>query len=111
MLLTAGISPPSSTAVACARKGGTIVLLGIMHEPVTLDYKAILMEEKQILGSIIYRPPDFAEAIGILARAGIDPSRHITAEIPLDRIVTDGLEPLARSKAGHIKIQVCPRGS
>jgi len=111
VLEAAGTPGSLRTAVACARKGGKIVLLGVMHEPVALDYKAILMEEKQILGSIIYRPPDFAEAIGILARAGIDPSRHITAEIPLDRIVTDGLEPLARSKAGHIKIQVCPRGS
>ena len=66
------------------------------------------MEEKQILGSIIYCPPDFDEAIGILARSGIDAGRHVTAEIPLDRIVSDGLEPLARSKAGHIKIQVLP---
>jgi L-iditol 2-dehydrogenase len=111
VLEAAGTPGSLRTAVACARKGGTIVLLGVMHEPVTLDYKAILMEEKQILGSIIYRPPDFAEAIGILARSGIDPSRHVTAEIPLDRIVSDGLEPLARSKADHVKIQVCPHDS
>ena len=104
----AGTPASLRTAVACARKGAKIVLLGVMHEPVALDYKAILMEEKQILGSIIYRPPDFEEAIGILSRSGIDARRHVTAEIPLDRVVTDGLEPLARSKAEHIKIQVQP---
>ena len=49
-----------------------VVLLGVMHEPVALDYKAILMEEKHILGSIIYRPPDFAEAIG-RSRGGLLP--------------------------------------
>jgi len=111
VLEAAGTPDSLRTAVACARKGGTIFLLGVMHEPVALDYKAVLMEEKRIVGSIIYRPPDFAEAIGILARARIDPGRHVTAEISLDRIVSDGLEPLARSKAQHIKIQVCPRGS
>ena len=94
--------------MACARKGGKILLLGVLHEPVALDYKAILMEEKQIIGSIIYRRPDFAEAVTILSRAGIHARRHITAEIRLDQIVSDGLEPLARSKAQHIKIQVCP---
>lgn len=108
VLEAAGTPASLRTAVACARKGGKVVLLGVMHEPVALDYKAILMEEKHILGSIIYRPPDFAEAIGILSRSGIDASRHITAEIPLDRIVSDGFEPLARSKADHIKIQVRP---
>jgi len=106
VLEAAGTPASLRTAVACARKGGTIVLLGVMHEPVALDYKAILMEEKHIVGSIIYRPPDFAEAIAILSRPGIDARRHITAEIRLDRIVADGLEPLARSKADHIKIQV-----
>jgi len=108
VLEAAGTPGGLRTAVACARKGGKIVLLGVMHEPVALDYKAILMEEKQILGSIIYRPSDFTEAIMILSRSGIDARRHVTAEIPLDRIVSDGLEPLARSKADHIKIQVCP---
>jgi threonine dehydrogenase-like Zn-dependent dehydrogenase len=74
-------------AVACARKGGTIVLLGIMHEPVTLDYKAILMR----------------------ARGSIRAARHRGDS--LDRIVSDGLEPLARSKADHVKIQVSPHDS
>jgi (R,R)-butanediol dehydrogenase/meso-butanediol dehydrogenase/diacetyl reductase len=111
VLEAAGTPGSLRTAIACARKGGTIVLLGVMHEPVALDYKAILMEEKHILGSIIYRPPDFDEAIAILARSGIDERRHVTAEISLDRIVTDGLQPLAASKAAHIKIQVRPHDS
>jgi (R,R)-butanediol dehydrogenase / meso-butanediol dehydrogenase / diacetyl reductase len=110
VLEAAGTPGSLRTAVACARKGGRIVLLGVMHEPVALDYKAILMEEKQIFGSIIYRRPDFAEAMAILAEATIDSRRHVTAEIPLDRIVAEGLEPLAKSKADHVKIQVCPRG-
>jgi (R,R)-butanediol dehydrogenase/meso-butanediol dehydrogenase/diacetyl reductase len=111
VLEAAGTPGSLRTAVACARKGGKIVLLGVMHEPVALDYKAILMDEKQILGSIIYRPSDFREAIMILSRSGLDSRRHVTAEIPLDRIVSEGLELLARSKADHIKIQVCPRAA
>jgi hypothetical protein len=54
--------------------------------------------KSRFLGSIIYRPPDFDEGH----------RDDVTAEIPLDRIVSDGLELFARSTADHIKIQVCP---
>lgn len=111
VLEAAGTPGSLRTAVASARKGGKIVMLGVLREEVALDYRAILMQEKQIIGSIIYRRPDFAEAIAILARSEVDVRRHVTAEIPLDRIVSDGFELLSRSKADHIKIQVLPRSA
>ena len=104
----AGAGDSLRTAVAVARKGGKVVVLGVFHQEVALDYRAILMEEKQIIGSIIYRRSDFAEAIGILAAGGIDRARHITAEIGLGDIVSQGFEPLVERRAEHIKIQVAP---
>lgn len=100
---------PSSLrmAVAMARKGGTIVVLGVMHQEVALDYRAILMNEQRILGSIIYRRPDFAEAIDIIVRDGIDP-RHVTDTIPLEDIVARGFVPLTERRGEHLKIQVRP---
>lgn len=101
---------PSSlrTAVDVARKGGKIVVLGVFHEDVALDYRMILLAEKQIIGSLIYQRQDFAAAIDILAAGGIDRQRHITSEIPLHDIVTQGFLPLSERKAAHIKIQVLP---
>ena len=52
-------------------------MLGVLHEEIALDYRAIL-------------------------------PRHVTAEIPLEKIVSDGFEPLSRSKADSIKVQVYP---
>ncbi len=111
VLEAAGTPSSLRAAVASARKGGKIVVLGVMHEEVALDFKSILMQEKQILGSIIYRRPDFAEAMDILTRGGLDSRRHVTAEIPLERIVCDGFEPLARRKQAHVKIHVSPAGA
>ena len=108
LVLEAAGSPSSlRMAVAMARKGGTIVVLGVMHEEVALDYRAILMNEQQILGSIIYRRPDFAEAIEILERDGIDP-RHVTDTIRLEDIVPRGFVPLTERRREHIKILVRP---
>jgi len=94
-------------AVGMACKGGTIVVLGVMHKEIALDYRAILMNEQRILGSIIYRRPDFAEAIEIITRDGIDP-RHVTDTIALEDIVRRGFVPLTERRGEHVKIQVRP---
>jgi (R,R)-butanediol dehydrogenase/meso-butanediol dehydrogenase/diacetyl reductase len=108
LVLEAAGSPSSlRRAVAMASKGGTIVVLGVMHEEVALDYRTVLMNEQRILGSIIYRRPDFVEALAILARDGVDP-RHVTDTIPLDDIVPRGLVPLTERRGEHVKIQVRP---
>ena len=108
MIEAAGAGDSLLTAVAVARKGGKVVVLGVFHEEVALDYRAILMDEKQIIGSIIYQRRDFAEAIAILAAGGIDRARHITAEIGLADIVSQGFTALVDRRAEHIKIQVTP---
>ena len=107
VLEAAGAPTSLATAVGLACKGGTIVVLGVMHEPVALDYRQILMNEQRILGSIIYRRPDFAEALEILAREGADP-RHVTGTIPLEDIVDHGLVPLAERRGEQLKILVAP---
>ena len=105
MLEAAGTPASLRTAVACARKGGKIVLLGVMHEAVALDYKAILMEEKQILGSIIYQRSDFEQAIEILTGSGIDAARHVTARFPWTGSCP-GPGAAGPEQGRHIKIQV-----
>ena len=102
---------PSSlrTAVATSRKGGKIVLLGVHHEAVALDWRQVLMNEQQILGSLVYRRDDFADAIAILAAGAVDLPRHVTGTIALDAIVPQGFVPLVERRAEHIKIQVRPR--
>ncbi len=108
VLEAAGAPSSLRTSVDVARKGGKIVVLGVFHEKVALDYRMILLTEKQIMGSLIYQRQDFADAIAVLVGGGIDTRRHITADVPLRDIVTHGFIPLSERKAEHIKIQVTP---
>jgi (R,R)-butanediol dehydrogenase/meso-butanediol dehydrogenase/diacetyl reductase len=109
VLEAAGVPQSLHTAVAAARKGGKIVILGVMREEVALDYRDILLMEKHIIGSLIYQRQDFADAITILTQGGgIDMARHVTAEIPLADIVSHGFVPLSEQRTAHIKIQVYP---
>jgi (R,R)-butanediol dehydrogenase/meso-butanediol dehydrogenase/diacetyl reductase len=104
----AGTASSLLTAVDAARKGGKVVLLGVHHEAVALDWRRVLMNEQQIIGSIIYRRDDFAEAIEVLGAGPIDLRRHVTATIPLAEIVPHGFDDLIARRAEHIKIQVRP---
>jgi (R,R)-butanediol dehydrogenase/meso-butanediol dehydrogenase/diacetyl reductase len=108
VLEAAGTPGSLRTAVDVARKGGKIVVLGVFHEDVALDYRMIMLTEKHLIGSLIYQRQDFAEAIAILAGGGVDRARHVTADIPLRDIVSHGFLPLSEHKAAHIKIQVYP---
>jgi (R,R)-butanediol dehydrogenase/meso-butanediol dehydrogenase/diacetyl reductase len=110
VLEAAGTLSSLRTAVEVARKGGKIVVLGVFHEEVSLDYRMILLTEKQLIGSLIYQRQDFADAMAILAAGGIDQRRHVTAELPLHDIVRCGFIPLSEHKSKHIKIQVVPHG-
>src|SRR5262245_57486482 len=51
VLEAAGTPSSLQTAVAMARKGGKIVVLGVFHEEVALDFRTILLMEKHIMGS------------------------------------------------------------
>jgi (R,R)-butanediol dehydrogenase/meso-butanediol dehydrogenase/diacetyl reductase len=109
VLEAAGTPSSLRMAVESARKGGKIVVLGVFHEEVSLDYRHILMTEKQLMGSIIYRRQDFADAIAILGTGSVDMTHHITSEVSLRDIVTRGFLPLSANKAEHIKIHVMPQ--
>jgi len=104
----AGTATSLLTAVDATRKGGKVVLLGVHHEAVALDWRRVLMNEQHIIGSIIYRRDDFAEAIEILGAGLIDLHRHVTATIPLADIVPRGFVDLIDRRAEHVKIQVHP---
>jgi (R,R)-butanediol dehydrogenase/meso-butanediol dehydrogenase/diacetyl reductase len=108
VLEAAGTPSSLKTAVAVARKGGKIVILGVFHEEIVLNVRMVQLMEKHLLGSLIYQHQDFADAIHILAGGGIEKGRHITAEIPLHDIVSHGFVPLSEQRAAHIKIEVYP---
>ncbi len=109
VLEAAGAPSSLRMAVDAARKGAKIVVLGVFYEEVALDYRSILVMEKQIMGSIIYSREDFAQAIAILAQSDVDLEHHITAEIPLQAIITQGFGALSESKSTHVKIHIDPQ--
>ncbi len=98
------------SAIAAARKGGRVVLVGIYGGPVTLDALSIVTTEREIIGSLSHvYDEDFKTAIGLLADGSVRAEPVITHRVPIERALEDGLLALANHPENHIKILIRSR--
>jgi (R,R)-butanediol dehydrogenase / meso-butanediol dehydrogenase / diacetyl reductase len=99
-----------AVALRAAGKGGRVVVVGLVPEPVTVNLLGLLAHEKEIVGSSAY-VGEFPEAIALLASGRVRVTPLVTGRVPLARGVSDGLEALLQREAGHVKILVMPQAS
>jgi (R,R)-butanediol dehydrogenase / meso-butanediol dehydrogenase / diacetyl reductase len=95
------------TALRAAGKGGRIISVGLVPEPVQLNLLTLLAHEKEIIGSSAY-VDEFPEAIRLIADRRVRVEPLVTARIPLAEARTRGLDALLRPEEGHIKILIMP---
>jgi (R,R)-butanediol dehydrogenase/meso-butanediol dehydrogenase/diacetyl reductase len=96
-----------ATAMRAAGKGGRVVQVGLVPEAVPVNLLGLLAHEKEIIGSSAY-VGEFPEAIALLARGAVRIAPLLTARVPLERALPDGLEALLRPEEGHVKVLVTP---
>jgi (R,R)-butanediol dehydrogenase/meso-butanediol dehydrogenase/diacetyl reductase len=98
-----------ASAIASARKGGRIVLVGLPVKQTALNFFDVVSTEKEIVGSLshIY-DEDYATAIRWLGdgRVVVDPL--ISVRLPLDRLLDDGLHRLEARPHETLKVIVIP---
>jgi (R,R)-butanediol dehydrogenase/meso-butanediol dehydrogenase/diacetyl reductase len=103
------VGSPAAFAAAfrAAGKGGRVALVGLVPETVPANALLIVAHEKEIIGSSAY-VDEFPEAIDLLARRQVRIEPLVTARVPLERALADGIEALLHPDLGHIKILVRP---
>lgn len=102
-----GSAPAFHTAQRLAGKGGRVVVVGLVPEPVPTNLLGLLAHEKEIVGSSAY-VDEFPEAIGLLQRRRVRIDRLVTARLPLADALPRGLQALLRREERHVKILVTP---
>jgi (R,R)-butanediol dehydrogenase/meso-butanediol dehydrogenase/diacetyl reductase len=96
-------------AVAAARKGGRVVLVGIYGGEPPLPLHALVSGEKSLIGSLSHvYDEDFAAAVALLAAGSVAAEPLISDRVPLSRALNDGLLALAASPDEHLKILIRP---
>jgi threonine dehydrogenase-like Zn-dependent dehydrogenase len=99
-------------AIAAARRGGRIVVVGLPAHPGTLDFAALASAEKELIGSLAHvYDEDFAAAVAMLGDGRVQVEALITHRLPLEAVVEQGFERLASGDRSAIKILVNPAGA
>jgi 2-desacetyl-2-hydroxyethyl bacteriochlorophyllide A dehydrogenase len=81
-----GATAAADAAIEVVRAGGTIIVLALYDEPISLDPTVLVQREIRLQGSIAYTSEDFREAVELLSKgvAQVDPL--ITHRESLDKI-------------------------
>ncbi len=100
-----GAATSPSLAIAAARRGGRVLLVGLQGQPVSLDLHDLVLREVEVLSSNGHVCDlDLPQAISMLATSDLA-SRVLDRVIALERLVPDGLLALAEGRT-HGKILV-----
>jgi (R,R)-butanediol dehydrogenase/meso-butanediol dehydrogenase/diacetyl reductase len=98
-----GQSDTPQLAVQLARRGGTVVIVGVFERPGSFDFSSMTFSERTLVGSSIYID-EAKTAIALLADGRIDPGCLISATVPFKDAVSMGFERLLTEKEDNIKI-------
>jgi (R,R)-butanediol dehydrogenase / meso-butanediol dehydrogenase / diacetyl reductase len=94
-----GAARSPDTAVKVARRGGCVVIVGLQGKPATLDLFDLAFREIEMTSALAHVcADDLPEALQILGGTGVGDT-VLDRVIPLDRLVPDGLVPLAEGRA------------
>lgn len=106
VLECAGRTGMISEALLLTRRGGTIVLTGVLPEPEAVDSLDLVLGEKTVVGSSAHMwDDDVAVAVQLLAAGKIDAGSLVTHTVPLDA-VDRAFEIITDPSAAAIKVLV-----
>ena len=80
-----GAEETANQAIRCARKGSTIVVVGVFGDRPRIDLGLVQDRELRLVGTLMYQRRDYLEAIRCLAEGGIQPEPLLTATFPFRR--------------------------
>lgn len=104
----AGGNPATiALALGAARPRGQVVNIALWEHPVSFDMFSMINKESTLTASCAYCD-DHASVIEALSSGQLDASPLITARIPFEAVVTDGIDELIDNRDQHVKILVHP---
>jgi 2-desacetyl-2-hydroxyethyl bacteriochlorophyllide A dehydrogenase len=85
------------------KRGGTVDVVGIQKQLAGLDLRAVMYNELKILGSFIYNPRDFDEAVELMISKNLNiGDKLVTHVFPLEKAAT--AITVAESAADALKV-------
>ncbi len=103
-----GNSAAVSTALALAKPNGTVVMVGVSMDSITIPSIALVMHELKVFGAIGYTYDEFVECINLMSERKIDMLRFVDDIVGLKE-VQHAYERLTSGSGSEIKILIDPK--
>lgn len=100
-----GSEPAMTGAVRCARKGSTIVVVGVFPKPVPVDLGFVQDRELTLVGSLMYQQADYEKALELTAAGGINFDELITHRFPFDDYLA-AYQAIEHAKGNSMKVMI-----
>lgn len=103
-----GNSAAVSTALVCAKPNGTVVMVGVSLDSITIPSSLLVLRELNVFGAIAYTYDEFVECIHLMETRKIDMLRFVDDVVGLDG-VQDAFVRLTSGQDNAIKILIDPK--
>jgi L-iditol 2-dehydrogenase len=100
-----GAEETITTAVNVARKGSTIVIVGVFGKKPVFDVGLIQDRELTVIGSLMYQKPDFEQAVEWLAAGKLVLEPLISARFPFERYL-DAYHAIEAAQGSSMKVMI-----
>ncbi len=101
-----GSTPALAGCLAQTRKRGAIVQTGLHTSPATIDAMALSEKDLSLYGSWCWNTTDWPRIIRLVASGRYPVARAVTAQIPLEDVVSRGFDALVDPQGDQLKVLV-----
>jgi L-iditol 2-dehydrogenase len=102
-----GVQATISQAIENARKGSTIVVVGVFGKRAEVDMGLVQDRELSLVGTLMYQRRDYERAIELVAGGRLHLGDMITHRFPLDRYA-QAYEAIEASGGDYLKVMIVP---
>lgn len=100
-----GIETTMTDAIQYARKGSTIVVVGVFGKKPQVDLGLVQDRELSLVGTLMYQKPDYEVAIDLAANGRLKLDEMITHRFPFDRYL-DAYHAIEESGGNYLKVMI-----
>jgi (R,R)-butanediol dehydrogenase/meso-butanediol dehydrogenase/diacetyl reductase len=102
-----GSAESPNEALALARRGGRVVIVGVFSTATSLNFNDLVFPEKELIATV-GTTGGFPPALKMASDGRTNPGKIITKKIKLRNLVQDGFERILKDKRANVKILVTP---
>ena len=103
-----GSTPGLTTALNNTRRRGSVVQTGLHTKPATIDAMALSEKDISLIGSWCYLITDWPRIIRLIASQKYLVEKVVTAQIPLEKVVSQGFDVLVDPQGDQLKVLASP---